>query len=141
MSPITLFCLVYDDPNADPFEVNIDRERTISVLKDAIKERRKPAFDHLPADHLRLWKWNKPTDKVEGLDPRDLLDSRTTIGDVFENDSPQRALTHIIVKAPCKIFFSNYTNLCSHLISLHAFWYCTGIDGRHSSRAYRQQRQ
>ena len=31
-SPITLFCLVYGDPNAEPFPVKIDREETVGVL-------------------------------------------------------------------------------------------------------------
>ena len=105
MSPITIFCLVYGDSHEQPFQVKIDREETISALKNIIKEEKKPEFDHLSANRLWLWKWNKSTDKVrvEDLDLSDLLDSRTTIGDVFENDSPQTGRTHIIVKAlPCE---------------------------------------
>ena len=49
MPPITLLCLVRGDPDAEPFEVTIGGEQTIRALKDVVKEKRKAAFDFLPA--------------------------------------------------------------------------------------------
>jgi hypothetical protein len=38
------------------FPVEIDREKSVGALKKAIKEEKRPIFDHIPADHLDLWK-------------------------------------------------------------------------------------
>jgi len=102
MSRITLFCIVHDDRKAVPFAVVTAKQDTISVLKEHIKTKKKPEFDHFATDRLDLWKWNKPTDKVEELDPNNVLDPRHTIGDVFKGDTPQKGRTHIIIKVPGK---------------------------------------
>ena len=78
MPPITLFCFVYGDPHAEPFPVKIDRDETIGVLKNVIKDNQKPAFDHLPANHLRLWKVEIPipdeeTPQIPELDNKSKL--------------------------------------------------------------------
>ena len=105
MPPITLFCLVYGDPHAEPFEVTIGREQTISVLKDVIKEKRKPAFDYLPADHLRLWKVEIPipdegTPQIPELENKSKLTPARKINRVFPAE-PREDHVHIIIKVPC----------------------------------------
>ncbi|RHZ65133.1 hypothetical protein Glove_319g193 [Diversispora epigaea] len=47
-----------DNPYENCFEVEIDKTRTVSALKELIKDKQKPNFDHLPANQLKLWKVN-----------------------------------------------------------------------------------
>jgi len=50
-----LNCLVLgDDPN-HIFPVNIAQTQTVGDLKKVIKDEKKPQFDHIPADGLKLW--------------------------------------------------------------------------------------
>jgi hypothetical protein len=53
---ITLHCWVLSDGPDRVFPVEIDQEKSVGALKDAIKDKKKPAFDHIPADALDLWK-------------------------------------------------------------------------------------
>jgi hypothetical protein len=41
------------------FPVEIDQEKSVGALKDAIKDKKRPAFDDMPADRLDLWKVSK----------------------------------------------------------------------------------
>ncbi|RHZ75348.1 hypothetical protein Glove_216g149 [Diversispora epigaea] len=115
MDTITLNCLVEkDDPYENCFEVEIDKARTISALKKVIKNEKKPKFDHLPADELKLWKVNvsllrsneklpvlvekEPVvieQKLEGeklLAPNDVQD--------YFSGQPAKKFIHIIVESP-----------------------------------------
>ena len=38
------------------FPVKIAKEESVGAVKDAIKDKKKPDFDHIPADKLTLWK-------------------------------------------------------------------------------------
>jgi len=44
------------------FEVEIGANKSVAALKDAIKEKKRPYFDHVPADTLMLWKVSIPYD-------------------------------------------------------------------------------
>ncbi|GES97918.1 hypothetical protein GLOIN_2v1571020 [Rhizophagus clarus] len=57
MSTITLSCLVVDEnPYENVFEVDIDNNKTVNRLKDAIKENQKLFFDNIAPKELKLWK-------------------------------------------------------------------------------------
>ncbi|GBC08874.1 hypothetical protein RclHR1_08450002 [Rhizophagus clarus] len=57
MSTITLSCLVVgENPYENVFKVDIDNNKTINRLKDAIKENQKPFFDNIASKELKLWK-------------------------------------------------------------------------------------
>ncbi|CAG8783025.1 10023_t:CDS:2, partial [Racocetra persica] len=56
MSPISLICLVRGQPVTCAFVVDIDGNKYISHLKDAIKKKKSPEYKHIAADKLRLWK-------------------------------------------------------------------------------------
>ena len=106
MSPITVFCLVYDDPLAEPFEVKIDGGETISALKDVIKEKQKPVFDHLPANYLRLWKVEIPitdegTSQIPELNNKYKLGPAMRIDRVFPAE-PREDHIHVIIGIPCQ---------------------------------------
>ena len=55
-SLLNLNCWVHGDELQNVFPVKIARDETVGALKKAIKEEKKPLFDHIPADSLELWK-------------------------------------------------------------------------------------
>ncbi|CAG8619171.1 7321_t:CDS:2 [Paraglomus brasilianum] len=64
---VTLFCLVKGNTSTNTFSVRINRDEPISELKDAIKTKKAPEFDHIPADRLKLWKVEIPDDRDSEL--------------------------------------------------------------------------
>ena len=59
---LALNCLVSGDDTSNIFTIEIANTKNVSTLKDAIKEKKQPAFDHVPADALVLWKVSLPVD-------------------------------------------------------------------------------
>jgi len=55
-STIQLNCWVEGDDRKHVFPVEIDGTKPVGTLKDVIKEKKKPAFDLVPADTLELLK-------------------------------------------------------------------------------------
>ena len=53
---LNLYCWVLGDDSQHIFAVKIAGTETVIALKDAIKEKMRPAFDHIPANTLVLWK-------------------------------------------------------------------------------------
>ena len=53
---ITINCWVLSDRPESVFPVKIAPEESVGALKKAIKEEKRPAFDHIPTDRLDLWK-------------------------------------------------------------------------------------
>ena len=51
-----LFCWVKGDEPEQRFHVDIASTDTVSGLREAIKKKKEPTFDHVPADSLKLWK-------------------------------------------------------------------------------------
>jgi hypothetical protein len=51
---VTLFCLVKGNTTTNTFKVDIEKDKSISKLKEAIKAKKAPEFDHFPADKLKL---------------------------------------------------------------------------------------
>ena len=57
MSTITLSCLVVgENPYENAFEVDIEINKSISKLRDAIKEKKQNDFANVDPDKLKLWK-------------------------------------------------------------------------------------
>ena len=52
---IKLKCLVLGDDSKYIFEIKIAPTESVNALQNAIKEDRRPLFDHVPANHLDLW--------------------------------------------------------------------------------------
>jgi hypothetical protein len=55
-SGLDLNCLLFGDDLKSVFQVKISSTEPVSALKKAIKEEKRPDFDHVSADALRLWK-------------------------------------------------------------------------------------
>jgi hypothetical protein len=71
---ITLFCLVKGNTTASAFEVDIEKNKSISKLKEAIKAKNQNDFAGVDAVKLKLW-------KVEIRDDRDDILSNLTLQD------------------------------------------------------------
>jgi len=53
---LELYCWVLGDQADRVFPVKIAGTESVGNLKDAIKEKKKPALEHITADSLTLWK-------------------------------------------------------------------------------------
>jgi hypothetical protein len=103
---LELNCLVLGESHTHIFPVKIAGTESVGALKDAIKDKKKPAFDHVPADTLILWRVFVPDDDSlkEQLSRLDLVDESSLspmqeLSEVFSDPPIQRHL-HIIVKPP-----------------------------------------
>ena len=64
--PITMLnlnCYLRGDPRNCAFAVHINDDKTVSKLRDAIKEEIRPKFDNVPANELVLWKNSVPINR------------------------------------------------------------------------------
>ncbi|RHZ82859.1 hypothetical protein Glove_103g174 [Diversispora epigaea] len=113
MSTITLSCLVAGEDLSSAFAVKIDKFKSISILKKAIKEKEKPEFDNFASDKLQLWKVNIPMDNenekliavqkinvnikddLEGEELRPL----SKINKHFSTEPPEEHI-HVIIRRP-----------------------------------------
>ena len=102
---ITLLCLVKGNTTANAFEVDIEKDKSISKLKEAIKEKIDvPA--NFKAKDLKVWKVSIPDDRDDLLsnltlnDGGELLATRD-IEEYWPEKPPKRHI-HVIVKLPRK---------------------------------------
>ena len=105
-STLNLNCLVLGDDASRVFPVEIANSKTVGDLRDAIKDKKRPAFDHVPADTLVLWKVSILVNRslTQNLSNRTLGDESSLLpvdelSEVFLNSPAQRHL-HIVVSAP-----------------------------------------
>src|SRR5437764_643483 len=103
---ITLFCLVKGNTTANAFEVDIEKDKSISHLKKVIKAEKQNDFAGVDADRLKLWKVTIPGDHDDQLrnlilqDGDELL-AINDIGDYWPTSPPKKHI-HVIVKLPRK---------------------------------------
>ena len=57
---LEIHCLVVGEDAANVFPVKISKSETVGILKEMIKEKKKPQFDDFAADTLVLWKVSIP---------------------------------------------------------------------------------
>ena len=87
------------------FPVEIVNSKTVGALREVIKEKKRPAFDHIPADTLILWKVSIAVNGnlAENLNPDIINDNPLLLvdllSDIFSNTPAPRQL-HIVVQAP-----------------------------------------
>ena len=67
---LSLNCWVIGDDSAGIFPVEIDRNKNVGCLKEAIKEKMKPAFDDITANSLQVWKVSIPVDEDTDLEAK-----------------------------------------------------------------------
>ena len=104
------------------------------MLKELVKEKRKPALDHLPADALDLWKVSTPEGDNEGLknfvlEDYKILGSTWEIGSVFEGDPPKRH-AHIISRGKRDLFRFLTTHIGVPTSRVLPLFICRGANSR-----------
>src|SRR3954470_17945637 len=101
---ITLLCLVKGNTLANALAVDIDSEKLVSHLKDAIKAKKAPELDNFPADRLKLWKVEIGDDRDDllsnlSLQDQDELLATREIGDYW-TEKPAKRHIHVLVEPP-----------------------------------------
>src|ERR1044072_4849311 len=101
---ITLFCLVKGNTTANAFEVDIEKDKSISHLKKVIKAKKQNYFTGVDADKLRLWKVPISDDHVDPLSNLSLEDSDELLAirkiSKYFPDSPPEEHIHVLVSPP-----------------------------------------
>ncbi|GET04638.1 kinase-like domain-containing protein [Rhizophagus clarus] len=101
---ITLLCLVKGNTTANAFPVDIEKDRLVGHLKEAIKAKKQSDFAGVDADKLKLWKVEIPDDQDDQLanlllnDQTELLVTRD-IGDYWTG-KPLKRHINIIISSP-----------------------------------------
>ncbi|GBB93733.1 hypothetical protein RclHR1_22210002 [Rhizophagus clarus] len=104
---ITLLCLVKGNTTANAFPVDIEKDRLVGHLKEAIKAKKQSDFAGVDADKLKLWKVEIPDDQDDQLanlllnDQTELLVTRD-IGDYWTG-KPLKRHINIIISSPRKL--------------------------------------
>ena len=103
---LDLNCLVLGHDASHIFPIEIAERKTVGALKDAIKDKKEHAFQHVDADNLILWQVSIPVNRnlTEHLSKLDFVDEGSLLpveelSDVF-SDSPARRHLHIVVRVP-----------------------------------------
>ena len=103
---LKLNCWVLGEDSTRIFPVEIDPGKNVGDLKTAIKEEKKPAFDHITADSLEVWNVSIPIDENTNVEAqvKDLkvLEAKSLLpveplSDIFRN-VVEKSL-HVIVRA------------------------------------------
>ncbi|KAF8967213.1 hypothetical protein BGZ46_000221 [Entomortierella lignicola] len=103
-STITVFCVI--DGASEPFSIDINPEKTVDHLKDAIKEKQTPIFNDLRASDLHLWQVSLSINDYDEDAPITLQDHTDAkklrpiikLCKVFETLPPPEDTIHIIVQ-------------------------------------------
>jgi len=105
-STFDLNCLVLGDDPGRVFPVKIAASESVGILRKLIKDEKKPAFDHVDADTLVLWKVSIPVDKSfkESLSRNDFVEEHQVepmqeLVDIFTEPLVKKHI-HIMIKAP-----------------------------------------
>ena len=98
---ITLLCLVKGNRTANAFAVDIDSEKLVSHLKEAIKGKNAQTFANVDAKDIKLWNVKIPDDRDDllsnlTLQDKDELLATRDIGDYWTEKPPKRHI-HVIV--------------------------------------------
>jgi hypothetical protein len=101
-----LNCWVHGEDISQIFQIHIANTESVSMLKEVIKDKKKPELDHVAASSLTLWKVSIPINPqlrhtLSNLYLTDdtSLSSVDDLVDVF-SDEPHRKHLHIVVKLP-----------------------------------------
>jgi hypothetical protein len=103
---LLLNCWILGEDSTRIFPVEIDRDKNVGGLREAIKEKKKRAFDHIDADSLDVWNVSVPIDEganlvaqvknLKVLETKSLLPVQPLSG-IFRNVVEQHL--HVIVRA------------------------------------------
>ena len=104
---LNLNCWVLGEDSTRIFPVKIDSAENVGALKEAIKEKMKPNFNHITANSLVLWKVAIPIDEdanleteVKNLRLHEEKPLWTTNGLLKIFSDLDKETLHVVVKAP-----------------------------------------
>jgi len=109
---LKLFCAVEAEEMAwnNIFPTEVDSRKTVGDLKDAMKEKRKPDFDHIPADKLALLGLFKVSISVDDNAPDKSLNVNIELFKSFVPTKPlllqlfprvdEKSHLHVIIQVP-----------------------------------------
>jgi len=118
---ITLFCLVKGNTTANAFEVDIEKDKSISKLKEAIKAKNTQTFANVDAKDIKLWKVEISGDHVDPLTLHD-NDELLAINDIgdYWTEKPLKKHIHVLVEPPVTTATSDEVlELRKQLASMH----------------------
>ncbi|GBC10145.1 hypothetical protein RclHR1_09390001 [Rhizophagus clarus] len=119
---ITLFCLVKENTTVSAFKVDIEKDKSISKLKEAIKAKNPQTFVNVDAKDLKLWKVPISDDHVNPLSNLSLEDSDELLVikkiSKYFPDSPPEEHIHVIVSPPEATATSEVLKLREEVASL-----------------------
>jgi hypothetical protein len=103
---LELNCFVHDDDPRHVFPIKIARTESVGTLKEAIKDKKQVALEHVDADALQLWNvsivvddgFKENVSRVELKDEEE-LSPVDALSDVFL-EAPARKHLHVIVSCP-----------------------------------------
>jgi hypothetical protein len=133
---LVLNCLILGDDPRNVFHIKIPAMETVGELRDAMKEKIRPAFDHVPVNTMSLWQvsilmdgdFNEQLGKLKFANAESLLPVKR-LSSLF-SDPPAEEHVHIIVKPPPPSQFSpSPYPFTSQLIS-YSFIITTNPEGR-----------
>ena len=100
-----IYCYVRGDIPVNTFTLDIDAHESVYQLKKAIKERKRPRFDDIPAAKLILWKVSLPINrdlkngvKALNLLEDDSLNSHEILSDIFPD--LEKICVHVLIDRP-----------------------------------------
>lgn len=103
---LKLSCYVLGDECNNTFKVNINKDATVADLKDAIKEKKRPKYDDIPADLFSVWNspvryslnLKKEAEELRLVDD-DSLQPLRILSDIFSSGL-YTDYVHVIVNPP-----------------------------------------
>ena len=119
---IRLACLVVGEPIENAFTVKVDKDETISELKEIIKTKKQNTFNDIDANELSLWKIDASLGELNQFIGKNDSDIKTIgeqllplnkVGQGFPEPAGERV--HVIVQhnkvnvsPQCRIYFHVY---------------------------------
>jgi hypothetical protein len=110
MALLKLNCWVLGEDSARIFPVEVDHDNNVGGLKEAIKKKKKPAFDHIAAHSLDVWNVSIHIDEdtnlqaqVNGLrlhERKPLWPLKGLLRIFSDLDQENQETLHVVVKAP-----------------------------------------
>ena len=103
---LSLSCYLLDDDLKRYFIVEVEETKTVSILKDLIKEEKAPKLNDVAASDLDVWKVNLPTPLLKKdldelkLDDNNSLLPHDELSEVFGTPGPALKHVHIVFKRP-----------------------------------------
>ncbi|KAI6026740.1 hypothetical protein BKA83DRAFT_4247357 [Pisolithus microcarpus] len=102
MSTLDLNCFIFGDDPSKTFDVEILNTKSVSTLKNLIKEKLSPKLNHVAVTDLTVWRVSLPADSItQELTAADIpgqpLCSVTRISSIF-TEAPVDEYVHILVQ-------------------------------------------